>query len=185
MKWVIDHIGGRVYKWSVLEYKECSKTVGKNSLIFTNVRNKEQHKLKGLGKVYGKSVEEMGWKRVVVLDPSAKETLKPKDKGKFDYVVLGGILGEHPRKFRTRDILKGAERRNLGKKQMPTNTALHASFLIIEKGKKLSEINFKDKVTVKINGYLKVELPYRYVVRDGKPLLPEGLVEHLKKTRTI
>lgn len=184
MKWVIEHIGGKVYKWSIIEYKDCSKAVGKNNLIFTNIGKKEEGKLKGFGKIYNESVERLKLKKACVLDPSAKKALAPSDKKKFDYILLGGILGQHPRKFRTKEILKKEERRNLGKKQMPTNTALYVSYLII-KGKKLSEIKFKDKITVKINKMLDVDFPFRYVIKDGKPMLPEGLIEHLKRTDTV
>src|SRR3989338_2394151 len=120
MKYVIEHLEPKVFKWCVLEYRHISETVGRKNLIFTNVKNGRKL-LEPLGKVYKESINELKLKNACVLDISAEKTLGKADN-KFDYILLGGILGDYPRRRRTRRIKVRAEKRNLGKKQMSTDT---------------------------------------------------------------
>jgi ribosome biogenesis SPOUT family RNA methylase Rps3 len=180
MKYVIEHLEPEAYDWCLVEYKHISKIVGAGNLIFTNVK-KGKEKLKALGEVHDSSVKELNLKNACVLDPEAGKTLSTADK-KFDYLIFGGILGDFPPKKRTGIELSSKldfEKRNLGKEQMSTDTAVYVSKKIIE-GKKLSDIKFKDEIELDVDEGESVELPYRYVIEDGKPVLPDGFVEFLR-----
>ena len=183
MRYIVEHLEPEVYDWCLIEYNHISKIVGKENLIFTNVKNGKQ-KLKGLGEVKEKSVAELGLKNTCVLDLDADIELHPDDK-KFDYLIFGGILGDFPPKKRTKaelsSKLKG-EKRNLGNKQMPTDTAVYVAKNIIE-GKKLNEFEFKDEIEIDIREGESIILPFRYVVENNKVILPDGFVEFLKKRK--
>ena len=170
---------------SLLEYIHCSKIVGKSNIIFTNIGEKYRDKLRKYGKVYKESVENLHFKSICVLDPSAKKQLSKTDGKRFKYFVIGGILGDFPRRRRTAKILKKIkERRNLGKRQFSTDNAIYVAKEIL-KGRSLEDFKFKNGIEIPIGKNLSVILPFRFVIKDGKPLLPEGLIDYLKKRRTI
>ncbi|MEK6949133.1 MAG: RNA methyltransferase, partial [Nanoarchaeota archaeon] len=140
MKFIIEHLEPELYDWCLIEYEHISKIVGKDNLTFTNIKNKkEQNKLKKYGEVYGKSISELKLnnsksKNICILSQYSEKTLKTSDKNKFEYLVFGGILGDNPAKKRTIDLTKKLEKeglnfeaRNLGEKQMPTDTAVYVA----------------------------------------------------------
>lgn len=201
MKFIIEHLDKRLYKWCFLEYKHISMVVGRDKVMFTNISGvKSKQKLLKYGIVHDKSIvnlNEIDEKRICVLDPFAEKILTTGDKLKFDYFIFGGILGDYPPQKRTAgfcDRLKKArikfETRNLGKEQMSTDTAVYAAKKILDGKdiKKLSDLKFKDTIIIKINENEEVELPFRYVVEKDKQgkeiiILPDGFVEFLKKRK--
>jgi ribosome biogenesis SPOUT family RNA methylase Rps3 len=44
-------------------------------------------------------------------------------------------------------------------------------------------MHFQDEISVKVNEALSVDLPYRYVLVDGKPLISRNLARYLKNKR--
>lgn len=184
MKYVIEHFG-KVFKWHLIEYEHISKIVGKKNLIFTNTSSKQ---LASLGQVEKKSIAELRLPDVCILDPASNKTLSPEDCRQFKYLVFGGILGDYPPRERTKELLtsrmQNAETRNLGKEQMPTDNAVYAAKLIAD-GKEFKDIKFIDSIEIDIEEGLSVELPFRYVDINGKPLISNKLVEFLKKRKTI
>ena len=97
--------------------------------------------------------------------------------------MFGGILGDYPPKARTKELqIPNAERRNLGKEQMSTDTAVLVVKLIVD-GTPLEKIEFKDEIEIEIKEGESILLPYRYVVKNKKPVLPAGLIEMLKKQK--
>ena len=181
MTFIIEHLEPKVYPWCVIEYKHISKIVGKKNLWITNVSGK---KLEKYAKVFKDSVTTMKLKKVCVLDPHADKELSPKDT--FEHFVFGGILGDNPPRARTHEIIKGtltnAERRSLGKEQMATDNAVYVVKEIL-KGKKLSELEFIENIEIPIKKRESVELPYKYAVVNGKPLICKELVQRLKKQK--
>ena len=180
MKYIIEHLEPGMYEWCLLEYKHISEIVGKENLIFTNIKSGAD-KLKAFGKIHKESVAELKLKNVCILDPAAEKTLSSKDK--FDYLIIGGILGDYPMKKRTKIELSDkmdVEKRNLGKKQMSTDTAVYVA-KEITKGKTLKDFEFKDQIEIEIDKGESIQLPFRYVIVNGKPLLPKGMIEFLKK----
>jgi len=190
MKFIIEHLENRLYEWCLIEYKHISKLVGKKNLIFTNIKNqKDISKLRKLGSVKKESVAELKLNKACLLDPKASKTLNPKEK--FDYFILGGILGDFPERGRTNKYLtsrlNNTQIRNLGKRQMSTDTAVLVT-KTIAKGKPLNKINFIDEPSITIKkGKFNEEiiLPYRYVARNNRPLIHKDLILYLKKKETI
>ncbi len=186
MKYIIEQFG-RVYKWHLIEYKHISRLVGKPNLIFTNVKSQAE-KLRQYGKVYTESVAELGFKNLCILDPNSDQVLETTDCKKFDYLVFGGILGDFPPRKRTKDLLTSklpqAKTRNLGNEQFPTDNAVYVADQIA-KGKKFEDIEFESNISLPVSKQLSIELPFRYAVVDGKPLISEELVTFLKKRKTI
>ena len=118
-----------------------------------------------------------------------KKTLVTNDKNKFEYFVFGGILSDNPAKKRTNILtnkLKNNktkfETRNLGRKQMPTDTAVFVAKKILH-GKKLSDLKFVDELEIEVNENESVILPFRYVVDNNRLVINEKLVEYLRKRR--
>ncbi len=180
-KLIIEHLDPRLWKWSLLEYRHASDYIGKDNIIYTNIRGKSKEKLSYYGLVYDKKISELNLKNVCILDPSAKETLTPKDK--FDYYIIGGILGNFPPEKRTKKELTsklGYPARNLGKSQMSTNTAAIVAWKVIH-GTKLEDMKFKRLLVIKTGKNEEVILPYKYLVEEGKPVLPDGYIEMAKK----
>ncbi len=190
MKFVIEHLEPELYEWCLIEYEHISKIVGRNNLIFTNIKNqKEQNKLKNLGKVYDKKISELNFKNICVLSQYSKKQLTMNDKYEFQYFVFGGILGDSPANKRTNAIIKNLknkkmkfEERNLGKKQMPTDNAVYAAKKILE-GRKLNDLKFADEAEIQINKNESVILPFRYIVDNNKVVISGKLVEHLRKRK--
>lgn len=187
MKFIIEHLEPELYEWCLIEYEHISKIVGKNNLIFTDIKHKDLNKLKKYGKVYEKSISELNFKNICVLSQYAHKTLISDDKNNLDYFVFGGILGDNPAKKRTNEVIESLkksklpfETRNLGNKQMPTDVAVYVAKKIID-GTKISDLKFVDELEIEINENESVTLPFRYVVDDKKLVISERLVEHLRK----
>ena len=180
MKYVIEHLEDEVWDWCVLEYTHMSSIVGKENLIFTNVPKKEEKKISHLGKVYSESVLKLNFKNCCLMEMIADKELVTNDKNNFEFMIFGGILGDDPPQGRTKVLHKlKCEMRSLGSEQMSTDTAVLVTNMILN-GKKLNEIEFKDTIQFETNDGEEVILPYRYVVKNGKPVLPKGLFEMLK-----
>ena len=81
-----------------------------------------------------------------------------------------------------KELVIAGERRNLGKEQMSTDTAVYVAKHLIDGGS-LSDLEFQDDIEIDIREGESVQLPFRYVIKDGKPLLPDGLVDFLKKRK--
>lgn len=182
MKYIIEHLEPRLYKWCLIEYRHISEIVGKNKLIFTNIEIEDKNKLKKYGKTTSKTINESAIKKAIILDPSAKKTLVKDDFRKYDYLIFGGILGDYPRKKRTRLIRLKAAKRNLGKKQMSTDTAVYVAKQI-ENGKRIRDINFIDNLEIKIRKGESVALPFRYVIEENNPVLAKGFIKFIKTKR--
>jgi len=185
--YIIEHLEPELFEWCLIEYENISKIVGKENLWFTNVGNKkksDRKKLEKFGKVFSKSVKEMNLENACILDPESKKILKPKDN--FDYYIFGGILGDYPPRKRTKNQLTKflkAETRNISKEQMSTDNAVYTVKQIVEKGKNFNELNFVDNISVKLNEFESVELPYRYNLIKGKPLVSKKIKTYLRKKK--
>ncbi len=182
MKFIVEHREPELFPWCLIEYKHISKIAGKENVIFTNIK-KGKRELQKWGTVYKKSILQLKFPNAYVLDPSAQKTLSPQDR--FDTLILGGILGDHPPRARTKKELSlklPYPTRNLGKKQFSTDTAVYVARKIMQ-GKKLNDLQFRDGIEIHLNTTESVELPFTYVLRKGKPLLPPGLIKHLRERK--
>ena len=124
---------------------------------------------------------------VCALDPAAKKILTPQDT-QFDYFVFGGILGDDPPQQRTApeltERMPGVAARNIGKKQMSTDTAVYVVHEILQ-GKRLADFQFQDGIEISLAKNESTVLPYRYVVRNGKLMISRELVSYIKKRKGL
>lgn len=182
---VIEHLEPRLSPWCLLEYRHISRIVGKSNLWFTNVK-KPSKALKRLGKVFSKPSHALSLPNPCVLDPHSKKTLNSKEINRISHLVFGGILGDHPPRKRTREIFphQNVPRRNIGEKQMSTDTAVLVAHAIVW-GDRFSKLSFKDAIEIPLNKGESVLLPYRYLVRNRKPVIAPGLIDFLKRKRSI
>jgi len=188
MKYIIEHLEPKLYPWCLLEYTHISPIVGKENLIFTNISSpSDQKKLKSLGTVHKYSVRNIPLQRACILDPFAKQPLTSKDAKNFDYIILGGILGDHPMNARTKKELsqfcKTLPTRHLGKEQFPTDNAVYVAKEILENNKSLQDFHFQDTLEIEIDPGESIILPFRYVLINNKPLIAKGFKEFLKKQK--
>jgi ribosome biogenesis SPOUT family RNA methylase Rps3 len=182
MKYIIEHLEPKIYKWCLIEYMHISKIVGKENLIFTNVKSEKQRKqLKEIGTVYSESIKNImsDFKNCCLLDSEAKKELSTDDE--FDYLVLGGILGDDPPQKRTMNELGmlNLPLRNLGNRQMPTDNAVYVAKQIVD-GKNFKNIAFQDDLIIPLKEGEEIILPFRYALVDGKPLISDELLHHIK-----
>lgn len=189
MKFIIEHLEPQLYEWCLIEYEHISKIVGKDNAIFTNINKKYKNNLKKYGTAYEKSVVNLDFESICVLNQYSKRTLTTNDKNRFQYFIFGGILGDNPAKKRTNILINALknhkikiETRNLGNKQMPTDTAVYVAKKILE-GRKLSNFKFVDELEIEINENESISLPFRYVVENNRLIINEKLVEYLRKRK--
>lgn len=147
-KYVIEHMEPEFSDWVKLEYLQIQRDVGATNFWLSSVPSEVTEadlpkefvdaKLQWTHTDIDKfeSVDPANFsseqaKRVCLLDPAAEETLSPEDADKFDWFLFGGILGDHPPRDRTGELRKyGYVGRNLGKKQMTTDTAVRVVSIV-------------------------------------------------------
>jgi len=184
LTFVIEHLEPEIGKWLLFEYEHASEIVGKNRLMFTNVKKEEWRRLLSrFGTVKEKSAAQIfRHEKVIVLDPKAELSLTPEDFAGKEAVIVGGILGGHPPKGRTRKLLTTrfpkAAARNIGKSQFSIDGAVYVAKFVSE-GKPLEAIPVQRGLLLKLNQYGEVYLPYAYPLRDGKPVISQKLVAYL------
>jgi ribosome biogenesis SPOUT family RNA methylase Rps3 len=185
MKFIIELREKRISKWLQLEIEHSSLIVGKENLVLTNVRYKSHMRvLKKYGKVLRDSIIDLKelHDKIIILDPKAKEVLKP-DEAKEAILVIGGIMGDFPPRGRTfkyiTSKLKNVRARNIGKHQFSIDGAIFVAKMIAE-GKKLEEIPYVKKISIQVDPFHEIILPFAYPLVNGKPLIYDKLVEYLK-----
>ncbi|MEM1873648.1 MAG: hypothetical protein QXS85_05140 [Acidilobaceae archaeon] len=126
----------------------------------------------------------------ILLDLWASEKLKPHEARTAKYLIVGGILGDHPPRGRTRllyDRYCYAARRSLGEQQLSIDGAVKTALRVAE-GVPLEEIKMVAPLEVEVaRGKLRftVTLPYAYPLRpDGSPDVSPKLVELLERGLT-
>jgi ribosome biogenesis SPOUT family RNA methylase Rps3 len=181
--YILEHLDKELFPWCLIEYKRISKFVGKQNLWYTNIQDKDKKKLIKYGKVFKESVKSMKLDSVCILDPEANITLKPEDKNKFKYIIIGGILGDYPPQKRTEELITNympsAEKRNLGKEQLSTDNASYVAHKILS-GTPLENIKFTDAPEIRVNEIESVSLPFRYPLVNGKAQMSKRIIKHLK-----
>ena len=84
--------------------------------------------------------------RICLLDMRATESLRPEDGKEFDVFLFGGILGDNPPRDRTSVIRRPElKSRQLGTWQLPTDTAVLITKLVVENGVKMEDIPYIDE----------------------------------------
>ncbi len=176
MRFVIEHLEPELFDWCKIEYEHVSKWVGKNNLLISNCGEKlpfcETDK---------RHVWDLKLKNACVLDPDAKTLLTPEIAKKFENFIFGGILGDDPPRKRTEPELTSKlnfPSFNLGKAQMSTDTAVIVTKLICD-GVHLDELEFQNGLDLDVGENESVHLPYKYLLKDGKVVMSQKLVDKL------
>jgi ribosome biogenesis SPOUT family RNA methylase Rps3 len=185
---IIEHLEEELYEWCKIEYESISKIVGKESLYFTNIKEKDINYLQKLGKVFKESVKKLKFENACILDPEAKETLTPNNSKKLSFFIFGGILGDNPPRKRTEEeltpFLKDIKAFNIGKEQFSTDNAVFVTHEIIN-GTPMNQMQFQDELEIKIDQIMSTILPYRYPIVNGKPRISQKLVDFIIKRDQI
>ncbi len=191
---VVEHCEDHLSRWLLYEYEDVARLVGRERLVFTRVSRREWcERLSKLGRCYRESVSELGgvlWREpreVIILDPSADKLLEPSDIPGTRVVVIGGILGDHPPRGRTRrcitERLNGARARSLGPHQLSIDGAVYV-YTRVEEGVEPTRVPLVVKPRLELEMLpgirFEVELPFAYPIVDGRPLIPEGVLRLLK-----
>lgn len=190
--YVVEHLDPELGPWSALEYgciaRESHAAGARFILSSVPVSLQMPEELAAtLGlEVDHRSVEEIFAEKkakVCLLDPAAKVELAPDDGDRFEVFLFGGILGDNPPRDRTSELReKGYTGRRLGPKQMTTDTAVRVTRIVAQEKIPLAKIPYIDDPELRINEHESTEMPFRYVVRpDGKPIMPDGMVDLIKK----
>jgi len=185
MKFIIEIRERLLTKWMLLEFEHASQIVGKELLAFTNVRYKKWGSiLESLGKIFKESIVDLKelHDKIIVLDPNAKESLKS-EEAKEAILVIGGIMGDHPRRGRTYKYITSkipnVKARNIGKHQYSIDGAIYVAKKVVE-GYSIEEIPYVKNVRIEVDPFHEIILPFAYPLVNNKPLIYDKLVEYLK-----
>lgn len=188
MKFIIEHCDEKVWKWSFIEYKQCSKHIGKENIIFSNIKREyDRRKLKPYGKVEEKNMLEMNLpkSKTIILDPSSDKMLSRADSS-YEYFIFGGILGDYPMQKRTEKAItskmKGYETRNLGTEQFSTDNAVYIAGELL-KGKKLGSMKFANPYKIKMKKGEELIMNFSYPIVNGKVLVSKELLKYIKSDK--
>ncbi|AET40332.1 protein-arginine N-methyltransferase SFM1 Ecym_5595 [Eremothecium cymbalariae DBVPG len=202
MKYIIEHMEAGFSEWVTLEYAQIIRDIGHENLILTSLpKNTAESDIPALLKKLGlqwttepidkinvvfPELKPLAERRVCLLDPRAPTGLTPTDADAYDYFVFGGILGDHPPRDRTSELMVKYPNllinKRLGDKQMTTDTAIRTTQLIVEKQLPFENIKFIDYPEFKFSKHEATEMPFRYILDDNaRPILPEGMLELIKK----
>jgi len=190
LKFVIEHLEEEIEKWLYIEYKHASEIVGRENLMFTNVKGVEDRNLLSeFGEVEARSFRDVFRQdEVVILDPKAERKLVTSDFYGKKAVVIGGILGDNPPRGRTQKYLSNlcpkAIKRNLGRKQFSIDGAVYMAKMVSE-GIPLEAIRVVDGLNIKVDEFVEIYLPYVYPLNDGKPVIHEELVKYLSSEDVV
>ncbi|TRM67405.1 SAM-dependent RNA methyltransferase [Schizophyllum amplum] len=187
--------------WVELEYSHMRSFAGSGSTVhFTNLSEASRASLSdafaqstgsaladaqchrdGILKVLKDKTGSDSLDAVCLLDPKAEKELSPEDgDGRFSWFLFGGILGDDPPRDRTAELRKlGFPARRLGPVQMTTDTALGVTKIVVVDKTPLDQIPYIDQPTIRFNAKESVEMPFRYIARDGEPVLPPGMKQLL------
>lgn len=109
---------------------------------------------------------------VCFMDMRGASLLSPEDAKQFQFVIFGGILGDHPPKDRAGDFRANFSNvRSLGPVQMTTDTALLVSREILEEGKQLEKLKFTTDPEIptdnSVKKYLDIRMPLLNIIEDS------------------
>ncbi len=179
LKIFIEHLEPSAGEWILIEYRSSYRIAG-DRLLITGLE------VPGIPSTRRRFYEVVDPGDVIILDPQAREQLEPGDLEEYSYVVVGGILGSHPPRGRTRELLSSrfpqAAKRNIGGFQFSIDGSVYM-VLEVYRGRRLNEIPVARGVRIRRTLSRGIEheiyLPYAYPLVGGKPLISIELVRYL------
>ncbi|MHB9302779.1 hypothetical protein [Thermofilum pendens] len=170
-----------ISKWMFIELKHIATVLEPKCIHVFNV--KRDCEIDVLKKVFGEVrhesvTEELRlaetYDTVIILDPSAPTPLSPEDFRGKTAVVIGGIMGSHPPRRRTREELTSKMRigaaRNIGDGQFTIDGAAYVA-LEVSRGRRLDEIPVQRGLSLSLKEGIEVVLPYVYPLVGGVPFI--------------
>ncbi len=188
---VIEHLEEHLSKWLMAEYRNAARIAGQR-LVITNLwRSEWREKIRRFLNVrcYRESIVELegvlytSQERLAVLDPQAEARMTPSAAAESEAIVIGGILGDHPPRGRTRLLLSSrlprARKYNIGDHQFSIDGSVYVALKLVE-GRRLDQIPVVIGLKISVESPhglpVEVELPYAYPVDEkGKPVHPPEL----------
>ncbi|RLF07323.1 MAG: hypothetical protein DRJ64_03235 [Thermoprotei archaeon] len=193
IKIIVENLEESISKWLYIEYKNLARLVGKENVLFTNIKGEYEYRCmkKITDNVFKESISSLTFKesRLIVLDPDAYEPLKTTDFTGDTIVLIGGIMGDFPPKHRTRleisskiknENFKEVIFRNLGSGQFPIDMAGLVALMVFN-GTELEKIDIIYGLEIEVGKNNSIYLPYAYPLIEGKPAISEEEIEYLKK----
>src|SRR3984957_12915962 len=89
---VFENIEEEKSQWCLEEYKFAASMIGSEHMLITNC-DQDVLKLSGLKTEPRKALDFLPFGRSVLLDSESTELLVPEDAHRFEYFIVGGILG--------------------------------------------------------------------------------------------
>lgn len=180
---VIENCEPEISDWVFLEYLNASE-ITQGKIIYAKTADK---KLEPFGAVDPRSFTEIVESgKTIILDPAAEKPLAAEDFQNFKYLVFGGICGDYPPKARTGPLVScrmpNAELRNLGAKQLSTDSAVLMAKLI-SLGARIDGVETTECLTIEYGEGESFVLPFGYVVLNDRIMITPGLLDLLKKRR--
>ncbi len=186
---IIENLEEEFSIWLLLEYRSSSIIYSNKYLWFTNIPKKYHKIMRKYGRIFSESIIELINNGVikndeaVILDPRAEKRLAYSNLLNYQYIIIGGILGDHPPRHRTEKLLssklRDTARRNIGDGQYSIDgTVYYVEYLW--KNKSIKGFRYIDGITIETRqGYIR--LPFRYPIVNNRPLLAPGLMDYLVK----
>jgi len=185
---IIEFLEEKLTPWILLEIRHASIIYGREYIWITNTPIRYQRLLSRFGRVLSDSVitlvnnNRINPGDVVVLDPLASKPLEYDDLVRSKFIVIGGILGDHPPRRRTYKYITSKlppsiNARNIGDNQYSIDgSVFYVNYMWMNKS--MDNYSYVDGVLLKRDDR-EIYLPFRYPVVNGKPLLTPGLEEYL------
>lgn len=181
---IIEHCEPMLSEWLLLEYKHVAK-LWNGKLIFTRVTEKNTEQiLKKLGIVEKEKASKIcSDKKCIVLDPQAKNPLRPEDCATSDAIIIGGLLGYEKPQGRTKKIISDTSDfpiRHLGKLQLSIDGAVFVAKAIYF-GLHLQDVEIAQEVEIIHDAVHSTILPFGYPIIEDKLVITPGLIQYLAK----
>jgi len=178
---VIEHLEPVLTPWAYLEYRHAAELAGE--LVVTNVKDESERRcVEKFAEVHPHSIKDLAPSEdLLILDPQAEALLSPPDLQRYEYVVVGGIMGDFPPRGRTRRLLtaaiRGATSRSLGPCQFSVDGAVFTA-LEIARGLELRRLWVTLGLTLEGEG-VEVHLPFCYPLSEGRAVVSHDLLTYV------
>ncbi|MEB3851238.1 MAG: hypothetical protein LRS49_01475 [Desulfurococcales archaeon] len=186
---MVEHMEEGVSRWMLEEYLEAARAASEAGaeLLVANASDPTVYatlRAAGLRVWRWSACRLLDRPDTVLLDPAAPRRLEPWEASLARAILVGGIMGDHPPRGRTRLLswrCPSAAKRNLGPHQLSIDGAVKVA-LEVAGGRSLDEVELAVSPRIEVEtpmGPVEVELPYAYPLRGGRPWVAEGVARLL------
>jgi ribosome biogenesis SPOUT family RNA methylase Rps3 len=182
MKFIVEHLEEELFPWCIIEYSRAALAVGRENLLVSRLVTRQAE--------FESAKEsfldlQLPMERICLLDSESQQPLMPEDIIHFDYVLVGGILGNVDEFDMDRTaILRqcGLPGRHLGHLQMTTDTAVKVAHLILHEQISFDRLRFVDRPELTGPTGQKFISDFRYLqLPDGAPDIDPRIVAEMER----